>query len=106
MVQEIISNMVIKHGTMKIYDRAEWLYLTKVQKKLGFNEIIVDIVNRLVGNNLYSVLLNGQRKGFFRSYRGLNQGDPQSPSFFILVADLMSRSLKSLALKRSLRCLV
>lgn len=52
-VQEISSeirkrgkslNMVIKLDMMKAYNRLDSLYLTKVLRKLGFNEAIIDIV--------------------------------------------------------------
>lgn len=68
-VQEFVSkiikrgnlpNMVIKLDIMKAYDIVDWLYLTKVLRKLGFNETIIDMVYKLVGGNWYSILLNGQ----------------------------------------------
>lgn len=43
--------MVIKLDKMKAYDRVDWLFLTKVLRKVGFSELIIDMVYRLVGNN-------------------------------------------------------
>lgn len=41
-------------------------------EKIGiFDETIIDIVYRLVGNNWYSILLNEKPKGLFRSHKGL-----------------------------------
>lgn len=79
------------------------MYLPKVLRKLGFNETINNMVYRLVGNNCYSILLNRQPEGFFRSYRGLKHVDPLSSTLFILTAEVMSRALKSLSLKKEFK---
>lgn len=44
-----------------------------------------------MSNVWYSVNINGVRHGFFKSSRGIKQGDPFSPSLFIIGAYLLSR---------------
>ncbi|XP_060203027.1 uncharacterized protein LOC132631469 [Lycium barbarum] len=50
----------------------------------------------LLSNVWYSVILNGKRHGFFKSERGVKQGDPISPSLFIIVVEVLSMLLNNL----------
>ncbi|XP_060185534.1 uncharacterized protein LOC132614994 [Lycium barbarum] len=51
---------------------------------------------RLMNNVWYSVNINGVRHGFFKSNRGIKQGDPLSLSVFIIGTELLSRLTNSL----------
>lgn len=65
-------------------------------EKLGFSEIWIDIIYRYISNNWYSMIVNGRRHGFFRSGRGLRQGDLLSLPLFVLSAELLSQMLNRL----------
>lgn len=54
------------------------------------------MVWRLISNNWYSILVNGQTFGFFESTRGLKQGGSLSPTLFIIAAEVLARSINSL----------
>ncbi|XP_059306396.1 uncharacterized protein LOC132057813 [Lycium ferocissimum] len=75
-LREKPANVVIKLDMAKAYDRVSW--------------------KRLVDNNRYSILLNGRATGFFKSSRGVKQGDPLSPALFSLSTEVLSRALNSL----------
>ncbi|XP_075076323.1 uncharacterized protein LOC142162983 [Nicotiana tabacum] len=65
---------------------------------MGFTERLIGIVFGLVSNNWYSILISGQAHGFFKSSRGVKQGDLVSPTLFILEAEALSRDETSLML--------
>lgn len=68
----------------------------KVLRNMGFYNRVVNVIQRLLSNNYYLVLLNGQYVGFFHSTRGVKQGDPLSPALFILSAKVLTRALNQL----------
>ncbi|KAL0293653.1 UNVERIFIED_CONTAM: putative ribonuclease H protein, partial [Sesamum radiatum] len=66
---------------------------------MGFNSRFISLIRNAIENSWFTILVNGEPAGFFKSTRGLRQEDPLSPALFILAAEAFSRRIDTLFLK-------
>ncbi|KAK4386323.1 hypothetical protein Sango_2502900 [Sesamum angolense] len=76
--KRMYENVVYKLDMAKAYDRVQWQFLYNVLRKMGFNEKWIQLVKNCIEQCWFSVLVNGDKAGFFSSSRGLRQDNQLS----------------------------
>ncbi|KAL0454906.1 UNVERIFIED_CONTAM: hypothetical protein Slati_0829800 [Sesamum latifolium] len=87
------GNLVINLDTSKAYDRVNWNFLIAVMQKMGFPPRFLTLIKHAIQNCWFTILVNGEAAGSYKSSKGLRQADPISPALFILAAEAFSRGL-------------
>ncbi|CAM8948374.1 unnamed protein product [Rhodiola kirilowii] len=94
---------MMKLDMSKAYDRLSWRFLLRVMRAFGFSHQWCDLVYRNLSNCWYSIVSGGKSFDFFKSNRGVRQGDPLSPSLFIPAMDYFSRLYNSLVMNNKIK---
>ena len=86
------GQMAIKLDINKAYNRVEWSFLRKIMLKLGFDERWVQLAMATIHTATYSVLINGEPKGYISPSQGLK--DSLSPYLFLLCVEGLSSLIR------------
>ena len=94
------SFMTIKLDMSKAFDRVEWNFIKRVMERLGFNLRWISLIMQCITSVSYSVIINGATYGNIIPTMGLSQGDPLSPSLFLLCAEGLSSLIQEAAINQ------
>ena len=79
----------------KAFDSVNWNFLLKSLESFGFRESFMAWIKTFYKNVSSSVTNNGFLTPSFNLKRGVRQGDPLSPSLFIIVLELLAISVRN-----------
>ena len=88
------KGILCKLDMEKAYDHIRWDFLMQMLEKMGFGSKWIRWINWCISTASFSVMINGSPSGFFRSSRGLRQGDTLSPYLVVIGMEVLSCLLK------------
>jgi hypothetical protein len=90
------GNVILNLDMEKAFDRLQWPFLFKVLEKFGFSNVWIQHIKNCIIDIPFSIIIKGSSSPFFKSSRGLRQGDPISPGLFIIAEEVLSRGITAL----------
>jgi hypothetical protein len=87
--------MLIKLDLLKAFHSLNWNYIFNILTAFVLSENWLQWAKSLISMTFFSILVNGFPSPTFSPTRGIRQGDPLSPFFFILMAEGWGRTIKA-----------
>lgn len=85
-----MSGVIFKIDFEKAYDSVRWDFIDEVLEMKGFEKKVKDWIMSTVKGGRVCININGENGPYFKTHRGLRQGDPLSPLLFNLAANALA----------------
>lgn len=89
MGQKKLRGVVLKIDFEKAYDSVRWDFVEQILDRKGFHPTLRNWIVQPVRGGKVCINCNGDNGPYFKTHRGLRQGDPLSPLLFNLAADAL-----------------
>lgn len=97
MVQGFGRNNISARGLLKdlrkAFDCVRWDFVVNILKAAQFPPRLIAWVDQCISTTSFSVNVNGELCGFFRGGQGQRQGDPISPTLFVIAMEILANML-------------
>ncbi|WZY73255.1 hypothetical protein YC2023_005495 [Brassica napus] len=94
---------MLKVDLRKAFDSVRWDFILATLLAIGIPQPFIDLIAQCLSTASFSVSVNGSVGGFFKSSKGIRQGDPLSPYLFVLAMECFTRLLNSRYISGSIR---